>query len=118
MAAEQSQRQGKRQRGVSYLSVIFKDVGGGRKVRDDLLTVWAPCGKGGQNVARAGEAAEPGAPPGTDRETFPGASLHPTDCGGGGSSDSYPLHTTLSGSCVNSAPQTLSCVSAVSTRAL
>lgn len=66
-------------------------------MRDDLLTVRAPCGRGeGWEAARPGEAAEPGVLPGADGEAFPGASLHPTDHGG--SSDPHCLHTTLSGS--------------------
>lgn len=69
-----------------------------------------PVGEGeGLTVAHAGEAAELGARPGTEREAFPGASLHPTDCGG--SCDSHPLHTRLSGStCQSCHSNTALCV--------
>lgn len=52
------------EQGCPYLSVIFEDVSSGSEVRNDLLTVWAPCVRGeGESTIECcthQEAAEPG----------------------------------------------------------
>lgn len=63
-----------------------------------------------------GEAAEPGALPGTSREAFPGVSLHPTDFGV--HLIPTPRAPHCQGSRINPTTQTLHCASAVGKRAL